>query len=162
MILQPKFPFWVLLALVVFCKQTNKKYCRFIFTYLQLISFHKSFFLKKNCFFSFDCKLLYANFPLVVVRGAPLQLRYAGLSLWWLPLLLSMGSSYTAARQFSSCGPQDLERTLRSCGAQACLPCSMWNLPRPGIKRVSPAWADGFMIAGQPGKPFYKSFECLV
>ena len=38
-------------------------------------------------------------------------------------------------------------------GAQAQLPCSMWNLPGPGIKSVSPVLAGGFLTTGPPGKP---------
>ena len=38
-----------------------------------------------------------------------------------------------------SCWAQILEQGLSSCGAWAQLPHSMWNLPRPGIKPMSPA-----------------------
>ena len=33
----------------------------------------------------------------------------------------------------------------------------MWDLPRPGLKPVSPAWAGGFLTAASSGKP-RKSF----
>ena len=41
---------------------------------------------------------------------------------------------------------------LSSCGAQACLLCSMWDLPRPGIEPISPALAGGFLTTAPPGK----------
>ena len=40
---------------------------------------------------------------------------------------------------FRSCGSGALECGLSSCGTWAQLPHSTWNLPRPGIKPVSPA-----------------------
>ena len=35
-----------------------------------------------------------------------------------------------------------------SCGAQAQLPCTVWNLPRPGIELVPPALAGRFLTTG--------------
>ena len=32
------------------------------------------------------------------------------------------------------------------------MPCSMWDLPGPGIKPVSPALAGRFLTTGPPGK----------
>ena len=40
---------------------------------------------------------------------------------------------------------------LCSCGTQAEWPRSTWNLPRPGIKPVSPTLAGSFLITGPPG-----------
>ena len=55
-----------------------------------------------------------------------------------------------AARRLSSGGSrvleQVLEHRLHSCGAWTYLPLCMWDLPRAGIKPVSPA------LAGPPGK----------
>ena len=42
---------------------------------------------------------------------------------------------------------------LSSCGTQAYLHCSMWNLPRLGIELMSPALAGRFLTTGPPGKP---------
>ena len=47
---------------------------------------------------------------------------------------------------FSSYGLQALEHRLSSCGVQALLLHKMWDLPRPGIKLVSPALADRFFF----------------
>ena len=46
--------------------------------------------------------------------------------------------------RLSSRGSGLLEHGLGSCVTQAKLLCSMWSLPRPGIKAVSPALAGGF------------------
>ena len=44
-------------------------------------------------------------------------------------------------------------RRLSSCGSQASLLRGMWDLPRPGLKPVSPALAGGFLTTAPPGKP---------
>ena len=43
----------------------------------------------------------------------------------------------------------------RPCGLNSCgtKPSGMWDLPRSGIKPVSPALAGGFVITEPPGKP---------
>lgn len=38
---------------------------------------------------------------------------------------------------FRHCGLQALEHRLRGWGTQASLPCSMWNIPGPGMEPVS-------------------------
>ena len=50
---------------------------------------------------------------------------------------------------------------LSSCVALAYLPCSMWDLPRPGIEPMSPALADGFFTTGPPGKSEGRDLICL-
>ena len=79
-----------------------------------------------------------------------LQLQHASFSLWWLLLLWSMGSRHTG---FSSCGSWAVERKFSSCGTWAHLLCSMWDLPRPGLKPVSAALAGRFLTTAPPGKP---------
>ena len=44
---------------------------------------------------------------------------------------------------------------LSSCGSQAQPLCGMWDLPRPGLKPVSPALAGRFSTTAPPGKPPY-------
>ena len=51
-----------------------------------------------------------------------------------------------------SCGAQALGTRASSCGEWAPLPCGTWNLPRRGIKPVSPALAGGFLTSLPPGK----------
>ena len=53
----------------------------------------------------------------------------------------------------SSCGSWALEYRLSSCGTWAYLLLSMWDLPGPGIKPVSPELAGGFFTTEPPGKP---------
>ena len=38
-------------------------------------------------------------------------------------------------------------------------PCSMWDLPGPGLEPVSPALADGFVTTVPPGKPCSWTFD---
>ena len=47
---------------------------------------------------------------------------------------------------------QALEGELSSCGTGASLPLSMWDLPEPGIKPVTPALAGKFVTTEPPGK----------
>ena len=44
-------------------------------------------------------------------------------------------------------------RRLSSCGSRAQLLHGMWDLPRPGLKPVSPALAGRFSTTVPPGKP---------
>ena len=53
---------------------------------------------------------------------------------------------------FSSCGSQALGYKLSHCGTLAQLPHGMWNLLRPGIKRMSPALAGRSLTTGPPAK----------
>ena len=79
------------------------------------------------------------------------------------------------ARAFSSCGKQGplfiavhgpltiaaslvvehrlQTRRLSNCGSRAQLLRGMWDLPRPGLKPVSPALAGRFSTTAPPGKP---------
>ena len=47
---------------------------------------------------------------------------------------------------------------LSSCGSRAQLLRGMWDLPRPGLKPVSPALAGGFSTTAPPGKPGFAFF----
>ena len=87
---------------------------------------------------------------LVAASGGYSSLRCAGFSLQWLLLLRSTGSRCAG---FSSCGSRALERRRSSCGSWAQLLRSMGDLPRPGLKPVLPALADGFLTTAPPGKP---------
>ena len=72
-----------------------------------------------------------------------------GFSLWWLPLLQSTGSRHAG---FSSCGSWALECRCSSCGTGALLLLSMCNLPRPGLKPMSPALTGRFLTTAPPGE----------
>ena len=47
---------------------------------------------------------------------------------------------------------------LSNCGSWAQLLHGMWDLPRPGLKPVSPALAGRFSATAPPGKPGYVHF----
>ena len=50
-------------------------------------------------------------------------------------------------------------RRLSSCGSRAYLLHGMWDLPRPGLKPVSPALAGRFSTTAPPGKPPVMFFQ---
>ena len=77
-----------------------------------------------------------------------LWLRCTGFSPPWLLSVLGTGSRARGLSRGSSWAP---EHRLSSCGAQ--LLWDMWDLPRLGIKPVSPALAGGFFTTEPPGKP---------
>ena len=70
-----------------------------------------------------------------------------GLLLQWFPLVKSTGTRHMGCS---------------SCGAQAYLLWGIWNLPKPGIEPVSPAWAGGFLSSVPPGKSWILSFCQLL
>ena len=45
-----------------------------------------------------------------------------------------------------------LEHRFQSCGTQASLPQSLWNLPRAGVEPVFLAWAGRTPTTGPPAK----------
>ena len=108
-------------------------------------------FLIYLIYFVFGCigSLSLHGLSLVAVSGGYSSLRCVSFSLRWLLLLWSTGSRHMG---FSSCGLQALERKLSNFGTQALLLRGMWDLPRPGLKPVSPALAGGFLTTAPPGK----------
>ena len=93
------------------------------------------------CIYFWLCWVFVAahRLSLVVVSG--------GYSSFWC-----MGSRCSG---FSSCGLQALECRLSSCGSRASLLRSMWDLPRPGIEPVSPAFTGRFLTTVPPGKSLF-------
>ena len=47
---------------------------------------------------------------------------------------------------------------LSNCGSQAQLLRGMWDLPRPGLEPMSPAFAGRFSTTAPPGKPNHMVF----
>ena len=92
---------------------------------------------------------------LVVESGGYSLVQCVGFSLRWLLLLQSTDSRRAG---FSSCGSQALESRLSSCGARALLLHGMWDLPRPGLKPVSPALAGEFLTTVLPLKSQHDLF----
>ena len=130
------------------CKTKRKRMRKFFFFFNKLINLFIHFWL--HWVFVAACGL-----SLVAASRDYSSWRCAGFSLRWLLLLRSTSSRHTG---FSSCGLRALERRLSSCGAQALLLHSMWDLPGPGLEPVSPALAGGFLTTAPPGKPCFLLF----
>ena len=70
------------------------------------------------------------------------------------PLLIAVRGPLTIAA--SPVAEHRLQtRRLSSCGSRAQLLRGMWDLPRPGLKPVSPASAGRLSTTAPPGKPPY-------
>ena len=52
-------------------------------------------------------------------------------------------------------------RRLSNCGSRVQLLRGLWDLPRPGLKLVSPALAGRLSTTAPPGKPPYMAFIML-
>ena len=86
----------------------------------------------------------------------------------WGPLFIAVRGPLTVAA--SLVAEHRLQtRRLSSCGSRAQLLRGMWDLPRPGLKPVSPALAGRFSTTAPPGKPWeevltivLKAFGMLV
>ena len=70
----------------------------------------------------------------------------------WGPLLIAVRGSLTIAASLVAEHRLQTHR-LSNCGSRAQLLCGMWDLPRPGLKPVSPALAGRFSTTAPPGKP---------
>ena len=82
---------------------------------------------------------------------------FSVLGLCWFLCLRRGGLLFVAVHSsrhagFSSCGLQTLEHRVSSCGAQAVALQHMWDLPRPGIKPMSPTLKGGFSATVPPRK----------
>ena len=70
----------------------------------------------------------------------------------WGPLFIAVRGPLTIAASLVAEHRLQPHR-LSSCGSQAQLLCSMWDLPRPGLEPMSPALAGRFSTTAPPGKP---------
>ena len=70
----------------------------------------------------------------------------------WGPLCIAVRGPLTVAASLVAEHRLQMRR-LSSCGSRAQLLRGMWDLPRPGLKPVSPALAGGFSTTAPPGKP---------
>ena len=75
---------------------------------------------------------------------------------------LGMQASVIVARGLSSCSFQALECQLNICGEQALLLHSIWDLPRSGVKPVSPALTGRLFTTEPPGKPSVQFSRSVV
>ena len=75
--------------------------------------------------------------------------------MWWL-LSWSTGSrapGFSGCSTWAhSCSSRAVEHKLSNCGTRAWLLCILWDLPRSGIKPMSPALAGGFFTTEPLGK----------
>ena len=62
-------------------------------------------------------------------------------------------TSVVAGCGLNTCSGQDLEHRLNNRGIWASLLCSMWDLPGPGMKLMSPAWAWDCLPWSHQGSP---------
>ena len=70
----------------------------------------------------------------------------------WGPLFITVRGPLTVAASLVE--EHRLQtRRLSNCGSRAQLLGGMWDLPRPGLERVSPALAGRFSTTAPPGKP---------
>ena len=162
------------------CKHSQMVVCHFLlplsyflFYFIFLSSFHHTLLLSLFFFF------LPSLSP---TRSRPFSfyfLFFIFFKLIYL-FLVVLGLSF-CARAFSSCGKRGplfiavrgpltvaaspvaehrlQTRRLSNCGSRAQLLCGMWNLPRPGLKPMSPALASGFSTTVPPGKPCLSLFK---
>ena len=104
-------------------------------------------------YFIFGCPgslLLRVGFlQLQSMSWGSVTLQCMSFSLQWLFLLQSMGCRDVG---FSGCGSWTLEQGFSSCGPQAQLPCSIWNLPRSRIKPMFPVLANRSLFTAPPQK----------
>ena len=69
--------------------------------------------------------------------------------------LVAVSRSYSSfwCMDLWSCGLRTLEWGFSSRSSWAQLPLGMWDLPRPGIKLLSPALQGALLSTGPPGNP---------
>ena len=106
--------------------------------------------VRQCLFLSYFIYLFTAALGLHCCMAATLWLVCARASHCWG---FSCGARAPECSGFRSCGSPALEHSFNSCGEWALLLCGTWDLPRLGIKPVSPALAGGFFTTEPPGKP---------
>ena len=110
------------------------------------------FFL--SFFFLIFLFIIYLLFLFLAVLGLRFCARALSSCGEWGPLFIAVRGPLTIAA--SLVAEQRLQtRRLSSCGSRAQLLHGMWDLPRPGLKPVSPALAGRFSTTAPPGKPPY-------
>ena len=111
----------------------------------------------KHLFFKFFFKfIIYLLFLFLAVLGLRFCARAFSSCGEWGPLFIAVRGPLTIA---ASLAAEQRLQTLRlsSCGSRAQLLCGMWDLPRPGLEPVSPAFSGRFSTTAPPGKPRTKT-----
>ena len=111
------------------------------FAFLSLLNYHVCFFLKKI----YICIYFWLLWVFVAVSGPSRVAMSRGCCLAVVCRLL------TAAASLVHCSSGSGVHGLNSGGSWAYLPCSLWDLFRPGIEPVSTALAERFLTTRQPG-----------
>ena len=110
------------------------------------LSFFKIYFI---CFWLHWVFVAARGLSLVVASMGYSSLRRVGFSLWWLLLFWSMGSRHA--------GSLVVTRGLWSTGSAVVMhglsSSTTWDLPAPGLERLSPALAGGLLTTTPPRKP---------
>ena len=129
------------------------------------VMFHCVFFFNLIYFWLRWVLIAAWGLSLVAVSGGYFSLWFTVFSLQCLLLLWSMGSRHVG---FSSCGMKAQYLWLTGSRAQAQqlwhrgqLLRGMWDLPRPGLKCMSPALAGGFLTTVPPRKSLIVVLICI-
>ena len=104
-----------------------------------------------ECFLCFFCILNLVIYLFMAVLGLRFWARAFSSCGKRGPLFIAVHGPLTIAASLVEHRLQT--RRLSSCSSRAQLLRGMWNLPRPGLKPVSPALAGGFSTTAPPGKP---------
>ena len=106
----------------------------------------RNFPIKVRNFFFNECIYFWLGWVFIAAHRLSLAAGSGGYSLIVAVHGLLVEASPVAEHRLWAC-------ELSNCNPQAQLHLSMWHLPRPGIKAMSPALAGRFLTTGSPGKP---------
>ena len=110
------------------------------------------FFLKRWLFFVIYLFMYVCMYVCMAVLGLRFCARaFSSCGKWGLLFITVRGPLIIAASLVAEHRLQT--RRLSNCGSRAYLLRGMWDLPRPGLKPVSPALAGGLSTTAPPGKP---------
>ena len=110
--------------------------------------------------------IYWLHWDFVAMCGLSLVMVSGGYSLTAVCRLHIVVASLVVEHSLQARGLQQLQLTGSRVWAQqlqdtrACLLHSMWKLPRPGIKPMSPALAGRFLTNGPSGKSLTLDFNC--
>ena len=136
---------------MLLCNGEKKNSSTFIFDWIWNFNIHYSMKPREPPFFFFNLFYLFIYLFLAVL-GLRFCVRAFSSCGKWGPLFIAVRGPLTIVA--SLVAEHRLQaRRLSSCGSRAQLLRGMWDLPRPGLKPVSPVLAGGFSTTAPPGKP---------
>ena len=118
------------------------------------------FYVLDFCFLFFFFKLL-GFYLFMAVLGLRFCARAFSSCGKWGPLFIAVRGPLTIAASLVAEHRLQMRR-LSNCGSRAQPLRGMWDLPRPGLKPVSPALASRFSTTAPPGKPYVLDFYHVV